>query len=146
MLLGEIVNTNAAYLARGLSQVGVTSHYQQIVGDNPERLDAAITVAEQRSQMIILMGGLGPTKDDLTKQVLAKHLGLQLVEDAAHRQKLDDLAKQRQKVMTPNNLAQALYPEGAVTLTNTWGWQWAPLSQAKRTSTCSCPAHPASLP
>ncbi|WP_056975654.1 competence/damage-inducible protein A [Lacticaseibacillus sharpeae] len=118
MLLGEIVNTNAAYLARGLSQVGVTSHYQQIVGDNPERLDAAITVAEQRSQMIILMGGLGPTKDDLTKQVLAKHLGLQLVEDAAHRQKLDDLAKQRQKVMTPNNLAQALYPEGAVTLTN----------------------------
>jgi nicotinamide-nucleotide amidase len=118
ILLGDIVNTNAAYLARGLSQIGVTSHYQQVVGDNPQRLDEAISVAEARSEMIILMGGLGPTKDDLTKQVLAAHLGLKLAEDAAHRQKLEDLARQREHELTPNNLAQALYPEGATTLTN----------------------------
>jgi nicotinamide-nucleotide amidase len=121
MLLGNIVNTNAAYLARGLSQIGVTSHYQQVVGDNPKRLDEAITVAEQRSQMVILMGGLGPTKDDLTKQVLAKHLGLALVEEPAHRAKLDALAKQRQQTLTPNNLAQAVYPEGATPLMNQVG-------------------------
>ncbi len=118
MLLGDIVNTNAAYLARGLSQIGVTSHYQQVVGDNPERLDAAISVAEQRSQTIILMGGLGPTKDDLTKQVLAKHLGKQLVVDDWHQSKLVAMAKQRQHALTPNNLAQSLYPEGAQTLMN----------------------------
>lgn len=118
MLLGEIVNTNAAYLARELSRLGITSHYQQVVGDNPERLEGAIAVAEQRSELIILMGGLGPTPDDLTKQVLAQHLQLDLVQDAAHFEKLERLAKQRQHDLTPNNLAQALYPEGAIPLTN----------------------------
>ncbi|WP_155286221.1 competence/damage-inducible protein A [Lacticaseibacillus zhaodongensis] len=118
MLLGEIVNTNGAYLARELSRIGVESYYQQVVGDNPERLDEAISVAEGRSDMIIVMGGLGPTKDDLSKQVLAKHLQLDLVVDEAHLEKLHELARRRQHELTPNNLAQAQLPAGATPLTN----------------------------
>lgn len=118
MLLGQIVNTNGAYLARELSRIGVESYYQQVVGDNPKRLDAAIGVAEGRSEMIIVMGGLGPTKDDLSKQVLAKHLGLDLVFDDGHLEKLHALAKRRQHELTPNNLAQAQLPAGSKPLTN----------------------------
>lgn len=118
ILLGEITNTNGSYLARELSRIGVDSYFQQVVGDNPQRLDAAITTAEQRSDMIIVMGGLGPTPDDLSKQTLAAHLGLKLVTDAAHLAKLHELAKRREHALTPNNLAQAQLPEGATPLTN----------------------------
>lgn len=118
ILLGEITNTNGSYLARELSRIGVDSYFQQVVGDNPQRLDAAITTAENRSDMIIVMGGLGPTPDDLSKQTLAAHLGLELVTDATHLAKLHDLAKQREHALTPNNLAQAQLLEGATPLTN----------------------------
>lgn len=118
MLLGEIVNTNAAYLARELSRIGVESYFQQVVGDNPQRLDAAITTAEERSEMIIVMGGLGPTPDDLSKQTLAAHLHRSLVTDAAHMAKLVALAERRQHALTPNNRTQAQLPEGATPLFN----------------------------
>ncbi len=118
MLLGQIVNTNAAYLARTLAHLGIGSRYQQVVGDNQERLDGAISVAEQRSDTIILMGGLGPTPDDLTKQTLAAHLGRELVTDAAHHEKLVEMARRKQQPLTPNNLVQAMLPAGATPLTN----------------------------
>lgn len=118
MLLGEIVNTNAAYLARELSRIGVESYFQQVVGDNPQRLDMAIKTAEQRSEMIIVMGGLGPTPDDLSKQTLTAHLHRQLVTDADHLAKLVDLSKRRQHPITPNNRVQAQLPEGATPLFN----------------------------
>ena len=118
MLLGEIVNTNAAYLARELSRIGVESYFQQVVGDNPQRLDAAISTAEGRSEMIIVMGGLGPTPDDLSKQTLAAHLHRSLVTDADHLAKLVDLAKRRQHPITPNNRVQAQLPDGATPLFN----------------------------
>lgn len=118
ILLGSITNTNASYLARELSRIGVDSYYQQVVGDNPQRLDAAITVAEQRSDLIIVMGGLGPTADDLSKQTLAAHLGLGLETDAQHLAKLDAFARQRQHALTPNNRVQAQLPAGAIPLVN----------------------------
>ena len=73
ILLGQIDNTNASYVARGLAGLGINVFHQQVVGDNPERLDDAIALAEKRSDLVVVMGGLGPTRDDLTKQVVARH-------------------------------------------------------------------------
>jgi nicotinamide-nucleotide amidase len=81
LLLGQIANTNAKFLAENLAEIGVNVFYQTVVGDNPERLKAAIQTAEARAELIIFTGGLGPTKDDLTKDTIAAHLGKNLVTD-----------------------------------------------------------------
>ncbi len=82
ILLGNIVNTNANYLARKCAELGITNYYQVSVGDNEERLAAAINAALTRSDLLILTGGLGPTKDDLTKEVTAKVLNKKIIEDS----------------------------------------------------------------
>lgn len=121
LLLGEIVNTNATMMAQQLATLGIDSHYQQVVGDNGERLDQALTVADQRADLIILIGGLGPTPDDLTKQVLAAHIGAPLVVNFAAIEKLVAYGKQAQVTLTPNNRVQAMLPFGATPLTNPVG-------------------------
>ncbi|WP_461226889.1 competence/damage-inducible protein A [Lacticaseibacillus suihuaensis] len=121
ILLGQIVNSNASVLASELATLGIDSLNQQVVGDNGPRLDAAITLAESRADLIILIGGLGPTKDDLSKQTLAAHLGVDLVVDQPSLAVLDAYAKQWHKVMTPNNRVQAMLPAGATPLPNTVG-------------------------
>ena len=75
ILLGNIVNTNAAYLAEKCALLGLSCYYQSVVGDNEERLEDAIRLGLSRSDILILSGGLGPTKDDLTKEVTAKVFG-----------------------------------------------------------------------
>ena len=70
ILLGNIVNTNAQYLAKRLAELGIEVYYQTVVGDNPERIKSALDIAYSRAEMVILTGGLGPTKDDLTKEML----------------------------------------------------------------------------
>ena len=79
LLLGNIVNTNAAYLAEKCADLGLSCFYQSVVGDNEERLGAVLKAALERSDIVILSGGLGPTEDDLTKEVSAKVMGRQLV-------------------------------------------------------------------
>ncbi|MFC6181013.1 competence/damage-inducible protein A [Lactiplantibacillus daowaiensis] len=118
ILLGQITNTNSTHIAQGLAELGIDSYYQTVVGDNPARLAAVIEVAAQRNDLVILSGGLGPTKDDLTKQTLAKYLNVPLVEDVAAMQVITDRFNQTQQVMTENNRLQALYPAGATPLTN----------------------------
>ena len=81
ILLGNIVNTNAAYLAEKCALLGLSCYYQSVVGDNEERLEDAIRLGLSRSDILILSGGLGPTKDDLTKEVTAKVFGRELYED-----------------------------------------------------------------
>lgn len=82
ILLGDIVNTNAQYIAKQLSWLGISVYYQTVVGDNPDRIKAALDVAFDRgSDLVIMSGGLGPTKDDLTKEMLAKYFGKQLIFD-----------------------------------------------------------------
>ena len=71
LLLGQIVNTNAAWLARELSLLGINSYYQTVVGDNPDRLIDALKIAASRSDLVIMTGGLGPTRDDLTMATTA---------------------------------------------------------------------------
>lgn len=118
ILLGQITNTNSTYIARGLAELGIDSYYQTVVGDNPQRLSAVIEIAAQRNDLVILTGGLGPTKDDLTKQTLARYLNVALVEDRAAMQKITAWFAANDKVMTANNRLQALYPAGAQPLAN----------------------------
>jgi nicotinamide-nucleotide amidase len=121
ILLGEIVNTNAQLAAQALAQAGIASQYQTVVGDNPTRLIDAIAIAEGRSDLLILIGGLGPTPDDLTKQTLAQHLAVKLVEDKNAIAKLEAWQQQLNRKMPANNLAQALYLAGGEPLANEVG-------------------------
>ena len=90
ILLGNIVNTNAAYLSEQCAALGLSCYYQSVVGDNEERLEEAVRRALSRSDILILSGGLGPTKDDLTKEVTAKVFGKELYEDARTRERIED--------------------------------------------------------
>ena len=88
LLLGNIVNTNAAFLSEKCAQLGLSLYYQTVVGDNPERLEETLKTALGRSDVVILGGGLGPTQDDLTKETAAKVLGKELVEDAHTKKRI----------------------------------------------------------
>jgi nicotinamide-nucleotide amidase len=121
LLLGQIVNTNAQFISRQLSELGVNVYYHTVVGDNPERLVRAIKVAEERADVIIFSGGLGPTKDDLTKEMIAKHLGLKLVYDAHAMQTIEAFFAKRSRPMTDNNRKQALVLDGCTVLANRHG-------------------------
>ncbi len=119
LLLGNIVNTNATYLAQICAKTGVSVYYQSCVGDNESRLLEAINTALNRSDVLILSGGLGPTKDDLTKECVAKALDLPLIEDNSVRKSIEDYFKRIGRTsITDNNWKQALVPEGAKVLTN----------------------------
>ncbi len=123
ILLGNIVNTNAAYLAEMCARLGLSVYYQTVVGDNEARMTEIFQTALGRSDVVIITGGLGPTKDDLTKETAAKVLGMKLVEDAHTRQRiesyLDDYVKSHPgNTVTENNWKQALVPEGAKVLDN----------------------------
>src|SRR5699024_3384374 len=121
LLLGQIVNTNAAFLSQELATLGINVYHHVVVGDNAKRLKETIEYAEQRSDLIILIGGLGPTKDDLTKQVLAEHLGKDLVVDPATMKNIIDFYERSKRPMTQNNQLQALVIEGSTVLKNVNG-------------------------
>ncbi|MFF2449779.1 competence/damage-inducible protein A [Neobacillus sp. NPDC058068] len=121
LLLGQIVNTNARFLSQHLAGLGIDVYYHTVVGDNPERLKAAIEHAEARSEIIIFTGGLGPTKDDLTKETIARHLGKGLVMDEMAFASIELFFKRTNRVMTENNRKQALVLEGSQILANDHG-------------------------
>lgn len=119
ILLGNIVNTNAAYLSEQCAALGLSCYHQCVVGDNEERLERAVRQALSRSDILILSGGLGPTKDDLTKEVVAKVFGKDLYEDAHTRERIESYFKRvRSGQVTPNNWKQAMVPEGAKVVDN----------------------------
>ncbi|WP_042456496.1 competence/damage-inducible protein A [Neobacillus dielmonensis] len=121
LLLGQIVNTNARFLSQHLAGAGINVFYHTVVGDNPERLKSAIDIAEQRSNIIIFTGGLGPTKDDLTKETIARHLGRKLVMDQTALGYIEEYFKKSNRVMTENNRKQALVIDGSTILPNNHG-------------------------
>ena len=90
LLLGEVVNTNAARISQKLATLGISVYHQSVVGDNPERLREALTEAFLRADLVVMSGGLGPTYDDLTKETVASLLGRELV---THRESLDSIKK-----------------------------------------------------
>ncbi|EKV01542.1 competence/damage-inducible protein CinA-like protein [Leptolyngbya sp. PCC 7375] len=121
LLLGDILNSNAQYLAKQLAHLGISHHYQTVVGDNPLRLARAIAIACERSRLIIFTGGLGPTPDDITTATIADFFGVPLVENAEVLADIKAKFAQRDRVMTDNNRKQARLPEGADILPNTQG-------------------------
>ena len=120
LLLGHITNTDARDISEMLSRIGINVKYHTVVGDNPERLLACVETAKSRADIIITTGGLGPTCDDLTKQILAQAFGLQLVRNEDEVRWLYDYISNK-KNFTPNNFSQAMLPEGCTVFHNRWG-------------------------
>ena len=121
LLLGEVVNTNAAYLSRALATLGISVYHQTVVGDNPDRLRAALAEAMGRADLVVMSGGLGPTYDDLTKETVASLLGRPLVMHEPTLAAIEEFFASREgglAAMPPNNRKQALIPEGAVVFDN----------------------------
>ncbi|MED3724936.1 competence/damage-inducible protein A [Priestia filamentosa] len=121
LLLGQIANTNAQFLSKQLASLGVNVYYHTVVGDNPKRLETAIEAAKERADLLIFTGGLGPTKDDLTKETVAKSLGRSLVSHEESLASIKDYFVKTKRVMTPNNEKQALVVEGSDVLLNDHG-------------------------
>ena len=121
ILLGDIANTDAQTVSQGLSQLGINVYYHTVVGDNPNRLKAAVAIAKERADIIITTGGLGPTYDDLTKQTLAECFNLELKLDEKQLDKIKDFFAKMGREMTDNNIQQAMLPEGCTVLENEWG-------------------------
>lgn len=121
LLLGQIVNSNAAVIGAALADGGHDAHFQQVVGDNQTRLEQAITLAMSRADAVIITGGIGPTQDDLTREALAAACGRSMVFDDAYAERLERWWAGRGRVMPRSNLRQAEYPEGANLLDNPKG-------------------------
>ncbi|HAN44716.1 MAG TPA: competence/damage-inducible protein A [Ruminococcaceae bacterium] len=121
LLLGDIVNTNAAFIAKELAQIGVNVYYQSVVGDNSERLKSSQKLALSRSDIVITTGGLGPTYDDLTKEAVAEFFNRKMKMHEPSLNKIKELFNKINREMTPNNEKQALMPEGATVFTNECG-------------------------
>ena len=118
ILLGDIVNTNAAYLARELAQLGINTFHQEVVGDNPERVLETFERAFERANLVITSGGLGPTQDDLSKEMGAKFFGVSLKEDSKARAHIESYMCRLGRSITENNWKQAMLPEGSIPLYN----------------------------
>jgi nicotinamide-nucleotide amidase len=142
LLLGNTTNTDARDISIYLSELGINVFYHTVVGDNPERLTKAVDIARSRADIIITTGGLGPTCDDLTKQVLAKAFDLEMV---YHEELADEMRRYFKEIlgvnsMTENNLSRHICPP-AVPCSTMSGerLQAAPSRQRARALSC-CPA------
>ena len=146
ILTGQIVNTNAQFLSEKLAEIGVDVYFQTAVGDNEARLMSLLEIASQRSNLVILTGGLGPTEDDLTKQTLAKFLGKDLVFDTQAQEKLDIFFAHRPDyARTPNNERQAQIVEGATPLPNETGLAVGGVSEVDDVTYVVLPGPPSEL-
>ncbi len=121
LLMGQIANTNAQYITERLSSIGIDVHFHTVVGDNEERLFKTLETAFSRADCVILTGGLGPTYDDFTKEVVASYFKLSMEEDASALFSIEDYFKKKNRIMTESNKKQALLPSGSTPLYNHWG-------------------------
>ncbi len=113
LLLGVIVDTNSSWIGEQLALAGIDSYFQTKVGDNFDRMEAAIRLALERSDAVICCGGLGPTQDDITRDVIAKVMGVELQRDDVIAQEIRHRFESRGRTMSLNNLRQADIPKGA---------------------------------
>ena len=118
LLLGQIVDTNASWLARRLTDLGVNLFYKTVVGDNPGRMNEVLSQALDRSDIVITGGGLGPTQDDLTREAIAEATGRDLVVHPDLLEQIETRFRRRGMIMTSNNERQARIPEGAIPVNN----------------------------
>ena len=118
LLMGQIVNTDAQFIASHLAPLGYRALYQVTVGDNPARLTGVVQSALARADVVLFTGGLGPTDDDLTKETVAQALGLEMAVVPEEEARLRAYFASRGREMTPNNLKQARFPAGSIILPN----------------------------
>lgn len=118
LLLGQIVDTNSTWMAERLTEIGVNLFYKTVVGDNPKRMIEVINCALERSDVVIVGGGLGPTQDDLTREIIATVTGRKLVLDNQLLKQIDHRFRERGVMMTSNNEKQAYVPNGAIPVNN----------------------------
>ncbi|OLO40960.1 competence/damage-inducible protein A [Alkalihalophilus pseudofirmus] len=118
LLLGQIANTNGQFLSQQLAPLGINVYYHTVVGDNKLRLQEAIKQAKKRANLIIITGGLGPTKDDLTKETVAELLNCSLVYHEPSMEQIESFFKNSKRPMTENNKKQALVINTATVLNN----------------------------
>jgi nicotinamide-nucleotide amidase len=118
LLLGQIVDTNSTWMAQRLTALGVNLFYKSVVGDNPDRMKEVLTQALERADVVITSGGLGPTQDDLTREVVAEVTGRKLVLHQPFLEQIEHRFRNRGFIMTPNNERQAYMPEGAIPVNN----------------------------
>ena len=122
LLLGDIVNTNAQYIAKSLARIGIEVYYQTVVGDNSERLKSALNIAFGRADMVVMTGGLGPTKDDLTKELVAEYFGKKLVlDEEVLKNVVEKVLAFGEIEITDSIKKQAFVPEGCLVIHNEWG-------------------------
>jgi len=145
LLLGNIVNTNAAYLSEKCAQLGLSCYFQTVVGDNEERLTYALKSAMDRADIVILSGGLGPTEDDLTKEVAAKVCGRELEMHEPSKKALQAYFTERGIEMTDNNWKQAMMPVGAIVLPNPNGTAPGVIIEAESAKVILLPGPPNEL-
>lgn len=147
ILMGNIVNTNSAYLAEQCAGLGFSLYYMTTVGDNEERLLQTIKMAKERADIVILSGGLGPTMDDMTKEMVAKACGLELVEDEGCKEHIKEYFEKRKLYheITENNWKQAQIPKGAIVLDNPNGTANGIIVQAERCHLILLPGPPNEL-
>jgi len=121
LLLGQIVNSNTSTMGAALAERGIDAHYQQTVGDNLARIASAIRVALDRSDAVVITGGIGPTQDDITREAVCVVTGRELVFSEEYADRLREWWSRRGREMPQSNLRQAYYPEGAEMLPNPRG-------------------------
>ncbi len=145
LLLGQIVNTNAPYLARKLNELGFDAVYQTTVGDNRRRMASVFSIALDRADIVITSGGLGPTQGDITKEVSAELLGRDLNLHEPSVEHIQAFFKRRHLTMTNNNLRQAMMPTGAIVVTNHRGTAPGVIIEHDKKTIIHLPGPPAEL-
>ncbi len=118
ILLGDIVNTNAVFLAQELARMGISVYHQSVVGDNSQRLKSCLQHSLEQSDLVITTGGLGPTYDDLTKETVADLFGLEMELNEESMRDIRAYFEKLNRPMTDNNIKQAMMPKGAIILKN----------------------------
>lgn len=142
MLLGELVDTNTAWISRRLAALGVGIYRHTTVGDNLERIAAALQEAASRADLVITTGGLGPTSDDLTNEALARATGRRMVEYAEAREHVERKFREFGRKPSPSNYKQALFPEGTILIPNPLGTAMGALLESDGTLFATLPGVP----
>lgn len=145
LLLGQIVDTNSAWMAQRLTALGVNLYFKSVVGDNPARMKEVIQRALERADIVITSGGLGPTQDDLTREIIAEVTGRKLVFDDNLLEQVEEHFRRRGRTMTPNNRRQAYMPEGAIPVRNPNGTAPCFIVEDDRSVVFSLPGVPVEL-
>lgn len=121
ILLGDIVNTNAQFLSKKLAQMGISVYHQSVVGDNSDRLKEELNESFKRSDIVITTGGLGPTKDDLTKEIGAEYFNKEMILNEESLETIKNYFKKQGRKLSKNNEKQAYFPKGSIILPNNFG-------------------------